>query len=577
MINAGCNVGVDPSYDLSIAFDAFTASGCLSGSPSFNASYTVTNNAATDFNGPLMISFYNGDPALASAALLTTQNLGAVSNPAGATYTGGHSGAVLASTTVLHAIVNFNGAAPCHAPPVGYIAPSATFAPDEWITFNNRGARADRVSDPVTCPPQALLYSDIVSGGTGCDDIVPYEITICNNGDAAAYIRPTLPISVPGAVLLTNLNQPGTYASELDWATYYGGTLLEEGRAVATDPSGNVYLAGVTRSTASISTPGSHLAAAPTNRNAFLAKFNSAGVRQWATYCGGTGADYGMGVTTDASGNVYLVGFTESTTGIATAGTYQTAFSGSTDAFIAKFNSAGVRQWGTYFGGTDTEEGYSVAVDNAGGVYLAGITQGSTNLASVGAHQAAFAGISDQFLAKFNANTGARLWSTYYGGVNEDLAANVACDPTGNVYSVGETTSPAGIATAGAHQPVFVADEVYLAKFNSAGTRQWATYYGGPDVEEQPSVICDAAGHVILSGTTDSDVGIAYNALHQSFRAGNKDGFVAQFDGAGNVIWATYVGGTDTEDLTDVAVDPTGKVVVAGFTQSQDGISTLGS
>ncbi len=247
------------------------------------------------------------------------------------------------------------------------------------------------------------------------------------------------------------------------------------------------------------------------------------------------------------------------------------------EVYLAKFNSAGVRQWGTYFGGTNTEEGYSVAVDNAGGVYLAGITQGSTNLASVGAHQAAFAGISDQFLAKFNANTGARLWSTYYGGANAEVAANVACDPGGNVYLVGETTSPAGIATAGSHQPVFVADEVYLAKFNSAGTRQWATYYGGPDVEEQPSVICDAAGHVILSGTTDSDVGIAYNALHQSFRAGNKDGFVAQFDGAGNVIWATYVGGTDTEDLTDVAVDPTGKVVVAGFTQSQDGISTLGS
>lgn len=578
MINAGCNVGVDPSYDLSIAFDSFTASGCISGTPTFQAGYTVTNNAATDFNGPLLISFYNGDPALSSSAFLITQNLGTVSLPAGASLSGSLSGSVLASTTTLYAIVNFNGAAPGHAPPVGYIPPSQTFAPDEWSTFNNVSPRMDRVNDPVTCPPQALLSTTIVSGGTGCDDIVPYSVSICNTGDAAAYIVPTLPISVPGAVVISNLNETGSYASEIDWATYYGGTLLEEGRAVTTDPAGNVYLAGVTRSAGSIATAGSHLAAAPTNRNAFLAKFNSAGVRLWATYYGGTGADYGMGVTTDAAGNVYLVGFTESTGGIATAGTYQTAVSGSTDAFIAKFNSAGVRQWGSYFGGADTEEGYSVAVDNAGGVYLAGITQGSTTLASAGAHQAAFAGISDQFLVKFNANTGARLWSTYYGGEDQDIEAAVACDPTGNVYLAGQTMSTTGIASAGAFQTVYTGNpDAYLVRFNAAGVRQWGTYFGGLETEEMPSVACDASGTIFLSGTTDSDDGIAYNSAYQSFRAGNKDGFLASFDGTGNVVWSTYVGGSDTEDLTDVAVDPTGKVVVAGFTQSPDGIATIGS
>ncbi len=578
MINAGCAGSVDPSYDLAIGIDAFTASGCNTGSPVYTVDYTITNGPGADFSGPLTITFYDGDPMLATTTLLAVQNVGATTITAGGTYTGSFSSAALGATTVLYAIVNFNGALPGNGTPVLGMSSTDMVVADEWITFNNRSARADRVSDPVTCPPQALLYTDIVSGGTGCDDIVPYEITICNNGDAAAYITPTLPISVPGAVLITNLNQPGTYASELDWATYYGGTLLEEGSAVATDPAGNVYIAGVTRSTGSISTPGSHLAAAPANRNAFLAKFNSAGVRQWATYYGGAGADYGMGVTTDAAGNVYLVGFTESTAGIATAGTYQTAFAGSTDAFIVKFNSAGVRQWGTYFGGTEVEEGYSVAVDNAGGVYVAGMTDGSTNLASVGAHQAAFAGISDQFLVKFNATTGARLWSTYYGGPDEDIEAGVACDPTGNVYLTGQVNSATGIASAGAFQTVYTGNpDVYLACFNSIGTRQWATYFGGLETEEMPSVVCDASGDILLAGTTDSDDGIAYNALHQGFRAGSKDGFVAKFDGAGNVVWGTYVGGTDTEDLTDVAVDPTGKVLVAGFTQSPDGIATLGS
>ncbi len=578
MINAGCANSFDPSYDLAISLDAFTASGCISGTPSFVVDYTVNNGTGADFTGPLTISFYDGDPALPTTTLLAVQNAGAMTIPMGGSYSGSYSNNAFAATTALYAIVNFNGSTPGNATPVVSMASGDMVVADEWMTFNNKSNRADRVSDPISCPPQALLYTDIVSGGTGCDDIVPYEITICNNGDAAAYIVPTLPIAVPGAVLITNLNQTGTYTNELDWATYYGGTLLEEGRAVATDPAGNVYLAGTTRSTASISTPGSHLAAAPANRNAFLAKFNSAGVRQWATYYGGSGADYGMGVTTDALGNVYLVGITESTAGIATAGTFQTAFAGSTDGFIAKFNSAGVRQWGSYFGGSNTEEGYSVAVDNFGGVYLAGITEGSGTPTSAGAFQTAFGGISDQYLVKFNANTGARLWSTYYGGADDDIEANVACDPSGNAYLVGQTSSTAGIASVGAFQTVLnVNPDVYLAKFSTAGVRQWATYFGGAETEEMPSVACDASGNIYISGTTDSDDGIAYNSMHQAFRAGNKDGFLTKFDGTGNVIWGTYVGGTDTEDLTDVAVDPTGKVLVAGFTQSPDGISTIGA
>ncbi|HRH39388.1 MAG TPA: VWA domain-containing protein, partial [Flavobacteriales bacterium] len=203
MINAGCSGSVDPSYDLAIAIDSFTASGCNTGSPSFDVTYTVNNGPGADFSGPLTISFYDGDPMLATTSLLAVQNVGPTTIAAGGTYSGSFSSAAFGATTVLYAIVNFNGAAPGNAPPVIGMSSTDMVVADEWVTFNNRSTRADRVSDPVTCPPQALLYTDILSGGTGCDDIVPYEITICNNGDAAAYITPTLPISVPGAVLIT--------------------------------------------------------------------------------------------------------------------------------------------------------------------------------------------------------------------------------------------------------------------------------------------------------------------------------------------------------------------------------------
>jgi len=576
MINAGCSVGVDPSYDLSITFDSFTASGCISGTPSFQANYTVTNNAPTDFNGPLMISFYSGDPALSSSAFLTTQHLGTVSLAAGATISGSLSGALLASTTTLYAIVNFNGAVVGHAPPIGYIPPSETFAPDEWATFNNVSPRMDRVNDPVTCPPQALLSATIVNLGVGCDDLVPYDVSICNTGDAAAYIVPTLPISVPGAVPVTNLNEIGTYAADLDWATYYGGTLLDEGQAVATDAAGNVYLAGLTRSAGSISSAGAHLVAAPGGRNAFLAKFNSAGVRQWATYYGGTGNDIGLSVATDATGNVYLAGYTSSTTGISTVGSHQAALSGGDDAFLVKFNGAGVRQWGTYYGGTGADIGYSVTTDATGNVYLAGTTESAASIATAGAHQVANAGLGDNFLVKFN-GAGVRQWGTYYGGTDTEDLANVVCDPAGNVHLVGQTLSTTGIATAGSFQPNINGDDVYLARFNGAGVRQWATYFGGTGVETFPSVGCDPSGNIFLSGTTNSLDVIDINAPYQSFSGGGDDGFLTKFDAEGAALWSTYVGGEDDEVMNDLAVDAAGKVTVAGFTKSTIGISTFGS
>ena len=73
--------------------------------------------------------------------------------------------------------------------------------------------------------------------------------------------------------------------------------------------------------------------------DAFLVKFNSSGVRQWGTYYGGTGYDEGASCATDMSGNVYLAGYTQSTTGIATTGAHQTTYGGSSDAFLVKFDA----------------------------------------------------------------------------------------------------------------------------------------------------------------------------------------------------------------------------------------------
>lgn len=577
MINAGCNNSVDPTYDLTIAIDAFTASGCIMPPPDFSADITITNPGAVDFNGPLVVSFYNGPPTSGTSLLLLVQNLGIQTLTPGATFSATVTNLAFAATNSLFAVVNYDGSLPGNAPPIPFNLYGLTVFADEYATFNNISAQADRVDDPVTCPPQAIISTNVVSGGVGCNDLVTYGISICNSGDASAFITPTLPIAVPGALLVNNMIQPGNYTTDLDWATYTGGDDSDEAFSVATDPSGNVYIAGTTKSTTGIGTVGAFQPAYTDGRDAFLVKFNSNGVRQWGTYYGNADDDYGMGVATDALGNVYLVGHTDSPTGISTAGSHQPAINAAEDAFIVKFNTNGVRQWASYYGGADADFGFSVATDASNNVYLAGITEGSTTLGTAGAYDNTFNGVGDQFLVKFNA-AGVRQWATYYGGALEELEAAVATDPSGNVFLVGQTLSTTGIATVGSAQPTQGGNlnpDAYLVKFNGAGVRQWATYCGGLETEEQMSVACDPSGNVFVSGTTDSDNAIAFGALHQGFRAGSKDGFLMKFNASGAREWGNYVGGSDGDEARDVATDAGGNAYVTGSTTSPDLIATL--
>lgn len=302
----------------------------------------------------------------------------------------------------------------------------------------------------------------------------------------------------------------------------------------ATDPSGNIYLSGITQSTNGISTVGSHQETTAGNMESFLVKFDGNGVRLWGTYYGGASNEVLSGCATDANGNVFLSGLTSSTAGISTPGSHQATIGAGQDAFLVKFNASGVRLWGTYYGGSSTElGGAGLATDASGNIYLSGVTQSADGIATVGAHQASHGGASyDTYLVKFNTN-GVRQWGTYYGGTGNDQGA-VSCsaDPTGNIYLSGLTTSANGtsIATAGAHQVTLNGGaDAFLVKFNSNGVRQWGTYYGGANNEEY-NVSCVAnAGGVFICSSTASSTGI-HSALgaHQASLGGGYDLFLAK-------------------------------------------------
>jgi hypothetical protein len=367
------------------------------------------------------------------------------------------------------------------------------------------------------------------------------------------------------------------------WSTYYGSVGNDGGFTTTTDDSGNVYLAGITNSTYGMAWNGFQNTFGGGNVDAYLAKFNSAGVLQWATYYGGEGnemAFFGgkIGVAADHEGNVYLAGLTNSTTGIGFNG-FQNTISGTLNAYLVKFDAAGNRIWSTYYGGTFAN-GYAVAVDASNNVYLAGSTGSSTGVAFNG-HQNTWAGSNDAFLVKFESD-GNRAWATYYGGTSMDEGYAVTTDASNNVFLAGHTVSTSGISFNG-YQNTFGggSNDAFLVKFDSTGTRLWATYFGDTGDElfmfsSDMGLATDEGGNVYMTGATNSTANIAFNGYQNTYGGGSQDAYLVKFSPNGSRIWSTYYGGNDIDKAYDIDVNNGGNIFIAGRTSSAANISSAG-
>jgi hypothetical protein len=366
---------------------------------------------------------------------------------------------------------------------------------------------------------------------------------------------------------------------QLSWGTYYGGLSYDLARSISTDSQNNIYVTGETNSSATIASSGAHQTTFGSATDMFVAKFSNDGARLWATYMGGSSVDVGTGIITDPFNNVYIVGYSFSSTGIASVGAFQEIKSGGSDAFVVKFNSNGNRIWSTYCGGNDNDFGNAIAFGASGTIYIVGTTLSVNGIATSGSHLPSYSGNfnEDAFLVKFNDN-GNRVWGTYYGGLGRDYGIGVATDQNENVYIVGQASSGSGIASSGAHKTSPGGADAFLVKFNSSGVRQWGTYYGGTNGDMANGVTTDNAGNIYFVGSTVSASGISTTNAHQvSQGGGTQDGFLAKFNTNGILLWGTYYGGTQSDILQSVTVDVNSNILVCGTTSSQTLISSTDS
>ena len=208
-----------------------------------------------------------------------------------------------------------------------------------------------------------------------------------------------------------------------------------------------------------------------------------------------------------------------------------------------------------------------MAIDSAGDLYAAGWTE-ALNFPIVLAAQAASGGSVDAFIVKLNPTGTALLYATYIGGSGDDRAAAIAVNSSGQAYVTGSTASPNFPLLLPLRTTLGGAKTAFVLKLSATGNQLlYSTYLGGTNYEVGTAIAVDASGNAYIAGDTQS-LDFPVMGGVQAALGGGMDAFVTKLTAAGALSYSTYLGGTANEHSGGIAVDTSGAAYVAGGTFS---------
>ena len=332
-----------------------------------------------------------------------------------------------------------------------------------------------------------------------------------------------------------------------------------------------------------------------------------------------------MAIAIDKNGNAYITGATASQNFPLSDTPAQTRLIGAGgepikpccngpfwdpgDAFLTELDPTGAQLvYSTYLGGSQDDTGMAIAVDSSNNVYVAGCTISTDFTTTTGAFQRRFGGVEGQnnffnfgdgFVVKFNAS-GQRVYSTFVGGTGDECISGIAVDANGDVFMTGFTTS-SNMATQGAYQSTYggykilplnmeqLYGDAFVAELNPAGSALvYFTYLGGNANDAGTAITIDQSGDAVVTGWTDSPSFPLSSAPYQSKLGGDGgqgnardlfgDAFVALVSPGGtSLLYSTYYGGNADDGALGIALDPNGKVYLAGNTLSTNFPTSAGA
>ncbi len=348
----------------------------------------------------------------------------------------------------------------------------------------------------------SLIYSTYFGGGN--DD---YGQGIAVDGNGNAYVT--------GSLKLNGFNnydafviKIGGSGNSLIYSKILGGDRDDEGSGIAIDGSGNAYVTGRTSSDDFPTKNPYQTYQGPIGPtpyyDVFVSKLSSSGGLIYSTYLGGKGDDYGASIAVNGSGNAYVTGATYAMS-FPTTNPYQ-AGQGGGDVFVTQLSILGISLiYSTLIGGTDSDAGCGIAVDDSGNAFVAGYTK-SSNFPTLNPYQATYGGDGDAFVTKLS-SSGSMIYSTYLGGGIDESGASIAVDDKGNAY-VASSTGSYNFPTQNPFQTVqspYPLHDVFVTKLSSSGTGLiYSTYLGGAGDDAASDIAVDGSGNAFVTGGTYS-------------------------------------------------------------------------
>jgi len=352
-----------------------------------------------------------------------------------------------------------------------------------------------------------------------------------------------------------------------------GNTSYDEGISAATDASGNVYVAGFFQSTTI--TFGPYTFTKSGSSDLFLVKYDAAGNLLWAISAGGSNTDVASSVAVDPSGNVYLAGWFESPD--ITFGAYTLTLTGSGNIFLVKYDTNGNVLWAKSSSQNSSGScwGLSVAADGSGNAYITGFFLSSTITFDFAT--LTNTGDEDIFIVKYN-SAGTVAWAKSASGTGGDRGTSITTDVTGDIYLTGWSNSP----TLSFDNYILTnsnigADFVFLAKFDAMGNVLWTKGSQGEGSTYGFSTGTDLSGNCYITGRFSYAPVINFDSFSLSnINQSTTDIFLVKYSSAGNVLWAKSAGGMGDDCGHGIVTDALKNVyLTGGFSLPNSGINSI--
>ena len=334
------------------------------------------------------------------------------------------------------------------------------------------------------------------------------------------------------------------------WAEKIAGASDDYANSITLDVSGNVYIAGGFNSSTLSFNNGITLNNGGTY-DAFIAKYNSSGLCQWAEKISGTDSEVAKSITSDVQGNIYIAGsFTSSVLNFNNGKVLNNI--GRSDAFIAKYNPTGICQWAESIGSSNVDDAKSISVDGSGNVIVAGYFV-SASLNFNNGISLANSGESDVFIAKYN-SSGNCLWAEKIAGLSNDYINNLTLDVSGNVFVAGyfesstlQFNNSKSINNSGGW-------DSYIAKYNPSGKCLWAEEIAGSDDDIANYTALDSTGNIYVTGNFASS-SLSFNNGKNIINSKYDDAFIAKYNSSGICQWAEKIAGDSSDYTKCIAID----------------------